>query len=306
MAFQIGTGLRRYMQTAFNQSLPDLSDEDKALAHQFNEIGLFLFTELIKRETLASHIVKAETATPLTQGIPLDVIGWFSSQFSGGYMGGCGGSVFGAADATNFAKSKELVIKWLEEDMNISTYFARTVANLPNFIEGFYQTFLTALKEDRPLADIQIGIKDKAVEELVPSVTHNTGLTLEHDSERTREACIGIRGLLWKSPRPSKRQRRPLIWENAFGEVYLEIYQEKGIPFAKVSENGPAVINPEAARRTAVKQCDEYIKRVSSCQKVRYRGGVYQSPLQRREGSLGYSGSSSSNRRRPQRYVPGK
>ena len=51
--------------------------------------------------------------------------------------------------------------------MNISTYFARTVANLPNFIEGFYQTFLTALKEDRPLADIQIGIKDKAVEELV-------------------------------------------------------------------------------------------------------------------------------------------
>ena len=113
-------------------------------------------------------------------------------------------------------------------------------------------------------------------------------------------------GLLWKSPRPSKRQRRPLIWENAFSKVYLGIYQEKGIPFAKVSENGPAVINPEAARRTAVKQCDEYIKRVSSCQKVRYRGGVYRSPLQRREGSLGYSGSSSSNRRRPQRYVPGK
>jgi hypothetical protein len=109
-----------------------------------------------------------------------------------------------------------------------------------------------------------------------------------------------------ESPRPSKRQRRPLIWENAFSKVYLGIYQEKGIPFAKVWENGPAVINPEAARRTAVKQCGEYIKRVSSCQKVRHRSGVYRSPLQRREGSLGYSGSSSSNRRRPQRYVPGK
>jgi hypothetical protein len=80
-------------------------------------------------------------------------------------------------------------------------------------------------------------------------------------------------GLLWKSPRPSKRQRRPLIWENAFGEVYLGIYQEKGIPFAKVSENGPAVINPEAARRTAVKQCDEYIKRVSSCQRYDIEAG---------------------------------
>jgi hypothetical protein len=49
----------------------------------------------------------------------------------------------------------------------MSTYFARIFANLPNLIEGFYQTFLIALKEDRPLADLQVDIKDKAVAELV-------------------------------------------------------------------------------------------------------------------------------------------
>jgi hypothetical protein len=51
------------------------------------EGNIHIVTQNIKRETIASHIVKAETATPLTQGIPLDVIGWFSSKFSGGYMG---------------------------------------------------------------------------------------------------------------------------------------------------------------------------------------------------------------------------
>jgi hypothetical protein len=40
-----------------------------------------------KRETLASHIVKAESTALLAQEILLDVIGWFSSQSSNGYMG---------------------------------------------------------------------------------------------------------------------------------------------------------------------------------------------------------------------------
>jgi hypothetical protein len=73
----------------------------------------------------------------------------------------------GAADTTNFAKSKEPDIKWLEEDLSVSTYFARTIAILPDFVEASYQTFLAALKRENSLTGLQVDIEDKVVAELV-------------------------------------------------------------------------------------------------------------------------------------------
>jgi hypothetical protein len=84
-------------------------------------------------------------------------------------------------------------------------------------------------------------------------------------------------GLLWKSSRPSKRQRRPLIWGNAFGEVYLEIYQDKGIPLAKVSENSPTITNPEQRAGQSSNSVMNALSGLSSFQKVRYRGGFIRS-----------------------------
>jgi hypothetical protein len=47
----------------------------------------------------------------------------------------------GTADTISYEESKTLTIKWLEEDLSNSTFFAMTFAVKHGFIEAFYETF---------------------------------------------------------------------------------------------------------------------------------------------------------------------
>jgi len=50
--------------------------------------------------------------------------------------------------------------------------------------------------------------------------------------------------------------------------------------FVKVSDSGPSIINRETARRKAIEQCDECIKGLQVCQKIRRRRRFHQIQLQ--------------------------
>ncbi|PMD61137.1 uncharacterized protein K444DRAFT_628226 [Hyaloscypha bicolor E] len=174
-------------------SLPDPSDKDKTVVHQFSEIRPPLLTELIhyfdKLEGdvhIVAHNDKREAAKKI------------KAKF-------LTGQVVARVERT-------AVINKFDDEERSETWRR----------EAFYGLRLLQTGEQNMLEGWLSSVTQEAV---AASVTHN----------------------------------------------YLEIYQDKGIPLAKVSENGPTITNPEQRAGQSSNSVMNALSGLSGFQKVRYR-----------------------------------
>ncbi|KAE9368225.1 hypothetical protein N431DRAFT_512210 [Stipitochalara longipes BDJ] len=130
----------------------------------------------------------------------------------------------GTANTTNYAESKELAIKLSEEDIAESKLYAETFTIPPDYIIAFNETCLKVVKNDNPLAGIEVEVEDEEIEGLLTSLTlqERQKMTTKEREERTLQPIM-------EKLKNFETEQEAADLGMRFGEVHLSTFKLKGI-----------------------------------------------------------------------------